>query len=620
MIVAFDTETYLVAPGRLAPPLVCLTWVQTEDIARNQWSEPQITRTPHDLVRGWLEDADCVLVGHNVAYDVAVLVQRWPDLWPLVWAAYDAGRILCTRVAEQLWAIEDGTLSYDHRTASRPDYSLAGLVKRHLGEEVEGKHGPDVWRLRYHELSDVALADWPAAARQYALLDAQYTGRVFGAQARRGLSPDLQQQCRAAWAFHLAGAWGIRTDAATVTELETRLRASVEDARGRLQARGLVRPDGSRDMKAIRTLVECAYLDAGRTVPTTEKGAVQTSAEVLQESGDPDLVALAEAAGDEKELSSFVPVLHNGTTRPINPRWRVLVESGRSSCSQPNLQNQPRRHGVRECYVPRAGNVFLSADYSIAELRALAQILLWRYGWSAMGDALRAGQDLHLVTAAGILGRTYDDVHEHRATAPVKQARQLAKAANFGFPGGLGAASFAAFARASYGLAIEEGDARTLKEQWLGRYPEMQQFFADVGRDCEASGGRFTADQYVSHRRRGQCGYTDGCNTYFQGLVADGAKAALYEVQRASYQPEGPLAGWRTVAFVHDELIVEGPELRATEAARELERLMAEAMSRYTPDIPVLVEAAAMRRWDKDAEPVWVDGRLVPWEDREVTQ
>ena len=84
-----------------------------------------------------------------------------------------------------------------------------------------------------------------------------------------------------------------------------------------------------------------------------------------------------------------------------------MVNTGRTSCRKPNVQNQPRLGGVRECWVPRKGNVYVQADYSIAELCALAQCCIFMGLESKMAEALNEGKDLHLDFASNVLGISY---------------------------------------------------------------------------------------------------------------------------------------------------------------------------------------------------------------------
>ena len=85
------------------------------------------------------------------------------------------------------------------------------------------------------------------------------------------------------------------------------------------------------------------------------------------------------------------------------------------------------------------------------------------------------------------------------------------------------------------------------------------------------------------------------------------------------HSPGSVLSGCRIILFIHDEFVVEGPEETAHLWAEEVSRIMVEAMKFYTPDVAIKAPPALMKRWYKDADPVYVDlpdgGRkLVPWE------
>lgn len=643
--VAFDTETGLIAPGRLAPPLVCMS---AFDGRKTHLLDPQGAVIQFE---GYLDNPEIRLVGQNVSYDLGVMTQHAPELLPKIWRALDDGRIVDTMIAEQLAMIRIGRLGFDYNVegkANKQDYTLAGLAKKHLGETMEGKTGADAWRYRYHELLGKPIPEWPEAASEYAKEDARSTWRVWSKQREAyGELATLPFQASAAFALHLFGAWGLRTAPDAVAECEARWNAAVraakdggeldsdvfefkdqarEDrvraaARRGLRALGLVRDDGSRNMVAICTAVEEAYKAKGMRPPRTATGKPSTSAETLLDSEDAGLELLAAISGVEKLISTYLPILRAGTLGPINPRFRVLVESGRTSCSNPNVQNQPRSGGVRECYAARPGYVYVACDWSTAELRALAQVLLDTYGYSEMAEALRAGRDLHLVTAAEIMGCTYEEaVRRYKAgDKAADDARQLAKAANFGFCGGLGAAAFCAFAKASYGLLISEEQARELKNAWLRAYPEMREYFRDVGEAVEASGGAWTLEMPRTGYVRGGLGYTDGCNHPFQHLVAHAGKAACIQVAKECWGVGGEtgLTHARPVAFVHDEIILEVPEDLVDVAAKRLRAVMLDALGALLPDVPVEAEAVAMRRWRKGAKPAYNDNReLIPWEDR----
>ena len=372
-------------------------------------------------------------------------------------------------------------------------------------------------------------------------------------------------------------------------------------------------------MAAIRERVEAAYEKLGKTVPLTDTGKTSTAREVLRASGDPLLEEFGSETNAEKLLTTYIPVLQSGTKVPLNPAYDLLKESGRTSSYRPNIQNVPRMGGVREAYVPRKGTVFVACDYSTLELCALSQACLDLFGWSEMASAINSGMDLHLAMAANLLGIPYEEAQAKRKEGDekVKEARQLSKALNFGFPGGMGAASFVSFARASYKVEISEQRAVELKYQWIDTWPEMQEFFRYVSA-LSQMGNDFTVEQLRTGRLRGGTNYCAGCNTFFQGLAADGAKNAIWEVMKECYvDEESPLYGCRPVAFIHDELLVEVPEgvEERTAAADRLAEVMVEAMKVYIPDVKIEAEPAAMRRWYKGAEEARdEEGRLLCWE------
>lgn len=188
--------------------------------------------------------------------------------------------------------------------------------------------------------------------------------------------------------------------------------------------------------------------------------------------------------------------------------------------------------------------------------------------------------------------------------------------ADFGFPGGLGWASFQSYARKAWGVELTGEQAKQLKIFWLRHFPEMKDYFRWMSNMLEAGGGRADIQSLFSNRWRGKCFYTQGCNNMFQSLTADAAKAALWEVSRLCYTVKSSqLYGCRPLLFVHDELLVEAPLAQAAAAAKELERVMIEVYQRYTPDVKITADAHLMQAWSKDAEAAFDEyGRLVPWE------
>jgi len=266
-------------------------------------------------------------------------------------------------------------------------------------------------------------------------------------------------------------------------------------------------------------------------------------------------------------------------------------------------------------------HLLISCDYAQAELCSLAQVCIDKFGFSEMGRLINEGIDLHLYFVHKMTGREYKDLVKHKKEPEVKDLRQAAKAANFGFPGGLGTNKFVDYARDSYGVDLTPEQAKEMKNAWIEAYPEMKLYFQWISNRLSVS-DYTNVTQHRSGRIRGRVGYTDGCNTFFQGLTADGASMAINMLNREAWlDKDSPMYGARMVGFFYDEFFGSipdrGPEANHA-AAYRICAVMQEAMGMFTPDVAVRVEPALMRNWSKAAEPVFnSDGFLVPWEDRE---
>ncbi len=230
--------------------------------------------------------------------------------------------------------------------------------------------------------------------------------------------------------------------------------------------------------------------------------------------------------------------------------------------------------------------------------------------------------------------------------------RQLGKIANFGFMGGMVAHTFVDYAD-GYGVVIDDDQAQRVRDAWLETWAEMGDYL-DFFRALSAGDG-FVYASWVSGFLRGGVRYTNGCNHGFQSIIGLTLKVALWWATKEMYcrsfgspggpydakilweyphsvgDPEtpreieislpsasggpSPLFGYRSWLSIHDEILTEGPEQGAHEAAMRLQWLMESALSVMTPDLNTEAEPALMRRWSKGAKTVFEDGCLIPWED-----
>lgn len=559
--------------------------------------------------------------------------------------------------------------------------TLGGKARTDINGKVIGD--ADAWRLRYKELDGVAMSRWPRAAIEYAAMDSVWARKVFLSQSSPSyvamgtvvtnagdVVNELEQQ-RADIIMHIMSVRGVRLDpdsVATFTDDVTRYAGEAEgyakqagflrvnrckkgcegtglvglppnlktctwcngedddvaQANGRYKFRGKKPFKRSQYKTRLQQWVQHAYagVDVPRTPPSTKypQGQVRTKGDDLLGSGVPALVEYAERKVYEKYLTTYVPILQKAQHTALTSRPNVLVRSGRTSWSKPNLQNPPQKGGFRECFVPRPGQVFASIDYSSLEMATLAQVCIHFFGYSKLGDVINGGLDPHAWFAALMTGTDYEVFNEYRAgkQGPEKKEwadtkRQNAKIANFGLPGGLGVNTLITYAK-GFGVDLTPNEADDLVWAWKDAFPEVREYFKMLSNASQH--GDFTIKQVTSNRIRGGCHYTSGCNSYFQGLAADGAKAAMWEIGKACYLKgyNDKLYGCHMWAFIHDEFLFEGPADWAHVWATEAERIMVEQMKRYVPDVTIAAPPALMSRWLKKADTKYdEDGKLVLW-------
>src|ERR1700722_20584495 len=98
MPLAFDTETALIRPAVLAPPMACLTWCSVSGTPPTGTAHIAHVSAARAHIESWLLDPGTLLVGHNVAYDMGVVCPQWPDLVPLVFSVYPTDRVTDTQI------------------------------------------------------------------------------------------------------------------------------------------------------------------------------------------------------------------------------------------------------------------------------------------------------------------------------------------------------------------------------------------------------------------------------------------------------------------------------------------------------------------------------------------
>jgi DNA polymerase-1 len=602
--ISVDTETEMVdyGPGgefqitnAPVPRLCVMSWATPGSVGLIHNKDPELVPTARKLF-------ERETIWANPCFDAAVLIEHEDSLLRPIFEAFDAGRVKDVLLRETIIDLAEGQYNTWSVPKPHPQYSLGGIMLRRFHVNLD----KDTWRKRYGELIDTHLEEWPAEAVEYPKVDAvsnlqlfedQETRRAAFAVEEDGIDflQDEDNQVRASLFLHLMGVHGVLVDPEKVKAFEAGVVAAWEKAKARLIKAGLVRSDGTRDMKAAQ-----ARMVAAGGTKETATGQPCLDAEACIDSQDPILVDYADYGSLLKLKSTYIAPMKLAGDLPIHPRWNTMVTTGRTSCARPNLQQLPQAEGVRQCYRARPGRLFVGRDYGSAEFVAFAQVALDLFKHSDIAEAMREGKDVHVMVAATILGISYVEAKARHDADPasIHNERQLGKIGNYGFLGGLGPNKFAGNVwrktmKTDNPVRMTVEEAAELKSNWLQTWSEAPEFFRMVSKACSDGPGNMRSIR--SGRCHGNKGYTDMCNAYMQMLVADMAKDAGWRVTKRQYlEPSSALFGSNCVIFPHDELVIEADESKAKAAGEELGEVMLEAARDWMPDVKMTVGPAVI--------------------------
>ena len=266
---------------------------------------------------------------------------------------------------------------------------------------------------------------------------------------------------------------------------------------------------------------------------------------------------------------------------------QTSTNTGRLSSRDPNLQNIPIKtelgEEIRKCFVAPAGRKLISVDYSQVQLRLLADVA----NVHTFRDTFNNGADIHEQTARKIFNIP--------ANNPVpKEMRRAAKTVNFSIIYGI----------SSFGLAGQLGVSRAAAADIINSYmagiPEIKQYidyihkFATENACVYTPWGRRIELPEVKNPRMRAYAMRAAVNAPIQGFEADIVRRAMVEIDKNIVQPNADII--KMIMQVHDEIIFECDEDRATEFAEKIKTAM-ETVTKIS--VPLVAEYIIGEKWGK---------------------
>ena len=585
----------------------------------------------------------CTWFIHNAPFDISVVEQEISVSFK---AMVKNKQIIDTAILYRLWKLAtEGQTNFQWglqsaaRELLKVTISKDDVIRTNFGKYRDGN------TVHYKFISEEEL--------DYAAIDAVVTFQIYAflikeIRSLKNVQNLLSHKIQLMGAIALAkvSRLGIGLDLSQRDALTLQLDQKIEEYRKLLAQHGYHPGNGSGgELQAILRKLEL-------NLPLTPKGnALSSTTEDLQEyRRDYPFIDSYLHYNELKNLHGFLLKLD----RPrIHTYFNTLLTTGRTSSSKPNVQNLPRAGGIREFFVPAPGYCFFIIDYSTLELCTLAQVCLDKYGHSKMAELINESKDLHRWFASKITSKDESQV--------TTEERQWAKAANFGFPGGLGFARFLDFAANTYGIKdLTEDGAKKLKEQWLDAFPEMRLYLKDsllerhnfsslhwsknperaaglfisiIGGQtiAKSSGKKYSPDlrHWAFHTvmkdvSPKHLGATHGSHLFKQAVLRETSITRTGRIRanctfcQAKNTPFQGLAAdgakvalykltveaeYRVVNFIHDEFIIEVPvNSNFAQVKEDITAIVVGAMKAVVPDVRISTESYFSTCWSKKIE------------------
>lgn len=298
---------------------------------------------------------------------------------------------------------------------------------------------------------------------------------------------------------------------------------------------------------------------------------------------------------EHRELSKLQSTYVEGLLEAINPKTGRIhatfhqegTQTGRLSCSNPNLQNIPIRtlkgQKIRRAFIPTSGNwLFLSLDYSQIDLRVLAHLS----EDATLIEIFRQGGDIHAETARTLLVGD-------SGTPITSEMRRQAKAVNFGVLYGMSAWGL------SKELNIPTQEAQAFIDLYYNRFPQVRSWIDQTINEARRTGyvktllGRIRYLSNINHPQDALREFSEraAVNTPVQGTSADLIKMAMIKINE--FLKNNNLES-RMLVQIHDDILLEGPERELKGYAKDLKSIMENVAKLKTP---ILVNVKIGLNW-----------------------
>lgn len=349
-------------------------------------------------------------------------------------------------------------------------------------------------------------------------------------------------------------------------------------------------------------------------IETTESGSPSTSEATLMQLRDkhPIVELILKYRGVNIQISHFIDGWINRMWgRRLFPNFKLHgTVTGRTSCTDPNLQQVPRDPIIRNLVGAPEGWSVVEIDYSQAELR-IAAIMS---GDETMKRIYQTGGDIHTHTYEMITGEKVSDDKYIK-----KEQRKKAKAVNFGFVYGMGWRKFKIYARDNYGVDLTDKEAEQWRERFFQAYHSLPKWHSKQRRIVQSMGqvrspiGRLRRlpDIYSTDKSKKAEAERQSINSPVQGFGSDLTILGMSEIMGNAqyYDPDYVLDKDKffVIGTVHDATLFEVRNDYLMEFCPRAKHILEhpkalEDVFHFDTDVPIVADVAVGKSWGAGIE------------------
>ena len=265
------------------------------------------------------------------------------------------------------------------------------------------------------------------------------------------------------------------------------------------------------------------YTKDKKNKPTNNPSTSEdTLLKILDQDKSGFIKALLDLRGLDKMNSTYIVGLRElvQSDNKVHPTFLISgTTSGRLSSRNPNGQNIPKvmvNPDIKKQFIPPPGKLFLTYDYSQAELRILAHLAKEE----TMLEWFRTGKDIHLASACKKYHEDYDTIlkiyedEQHELYPLWKKRRKQAKTINFGI----------VYEQSAHKLAeslstpeekVEDSEGQQFLDEYFTTFPKIKKFMDKQHKFMEKHG---YCVSLFGRRRRCPKVYSDNFSEYLEAL------------------------------------------------------------------------------------------------------